>query len=129
MIRIVMIELSGTKVPLFYNNRAMFRLQKQLGDEWLKATDGMTEEAFRATLEVLSVLNEEGETARRRMGYDPLPMVDAAQMELDLSPADWLAAKNGISAAVMSGVEREVEPAEDVDLVLLEYQKKTGPHP
>ena len=122
----VEIELGGTKVPLCFNNRAMFAMQAKLGKDMLDKISGTDEEAYQAAVDALLILNAEAVAVKRRLGYAAEPELDADVSEL-MTPADWVKAKAGIFAAVALGYDREVPDSEDVDLVLLEYQKKTGP--
>ena len=58
---------------------------------------------------------------------DKQPMLTVAQAQTLLSPLDLIAAQTAIREAYASGFERKVKDEEDdIDLGLVELQKKTG---
>ena len=81
-----------------------------------------------AACRAAAILSEQGELARRALGYDHAPMVDAAAISATLSPKEAADLKLAVSAAISLGFGREISDEDDeVDLGLAELneQKKT----
>ena len=126
----VKINLAGRERYLAFTGEAMFQIQEKFGGtaELLEAMKGNTREAFSAAYEAAAILAEQGELARRYLGYDKSPMIDAEAIRATTGPADFLKLVHSISSAISLGYGREVEAeGDEVDLGLAELnaQKKT----
>ena len=111
----------------------MFRIEEEFG-----GTKNLTEliadnsrEGLSALCTAAAILAEQGELARRQMGYELEPMMDAAAVSASIiHPADLAKLRTAVVNAITLGYGREVEPENDeVDLGLadLDEQKKTEP--
>ena len=109
---------------------AMFQVQEKFGGttELLDAMQDSGREGFAAACRAAAILAEQGELARRSLGYDPEPMPDEGAIAASIQPGEIAALKLAIPSAMALGFGREVEPENDeVDLGLAELnaQKKT----
>lgn len=126
----VKINLAGRERHLAFTVEAMFQIQEQFGgpSELIEAVQEVGRNGFAAACKAAAILAEQGELARRSLGYDPEPITDEAAIAASLSPAEITALKLAIPAAMTLGFGREIEPENDeVDLGLAELnaQKKT----
>lgn len=122
-------ELGGTTYHLLLNVAALFDCYEHFGDKGslLDHITGTTAKAFDNTCWMLVKLAQQGEIFRRYQGMDKQPMLTVAQAQTLLSPLDLIAAQTAIREAYASGFERKVKDEEDdIDLGLVELQKKTG---
>ena len=89
---------------------------------------GANRDSFDNTVWLLVKLCQQGEAWRRHNGEDPQPMLSTDAALLLLGPMDVIRARAAIRAAYAMGFERE-DPSEEeeIDLGLLELQKKTEP--
>lgn len=125
----IKISLAGRESYLAFTGEAMFRIRDDFGGAAavLEAIKPDTREGLAAACRVAAILAEQGELARRHMGHDPRPIVDAEAIEATVTPAEITAIKTAIPAALALGFGRELaDENEEVDVVLLELnQKKT----
>jgi len=126
----VKLALAGRERYLCFTVEAMFQVQEQFGGsgELLDALKAGGREGFSAACRAAAILAEQGELARRALGYDPEPIVDAGAIASAMSPSEVTALMLAIPAAISLGYGREVEEENDeVDLGLAELnaQKKT----
>lgn len=126
----VKIKLAGRERHLSFTVGAMFQLDEQFGSMQglVDAIQNPGRDGFTAACQIASILAEQGELARRSLGYDPEPMASAEDIAASMSPSDLAALKLAIPAAITLGYGREVEPeGDEVDLGLAELnaQKKT----
>lgn len=126
----VKLVLAGRERHLCFTVEAMFQLQELYGGigELVDLIQSNTREGFAAACKAAEILAEQGELARRSMGYDQEAMVNAESISATTAPSDIAALKLAIPAAISLGYGREVEPENDeVDLGLAELnaQKKT----
>ena len=131
--RAVRIELAGRERYLCFTVEAMFQLEEELCGtrELMEVIAANTREGFSAVCRTAAILAEQGELARRQMGYELEPMMDAAAVSASIiHPADLAKLRTAVVNAITLGYGREVEPENDeVDLGLadLDEQKKTEP--
>lgn len=128
--RAVKLTLAGRERYLACTVEGMFQLEELFGGlkETLEAGAGNDRESFLASCRAAAVLAEQGELARRHMGYDPTPLAGPGDIAATTAPSDIPALKLAVSAAITLGLGREIEPENDeVDLGLAELneQKKT----
>lgn len=126
----VKINLAGRTRYLAFTGEAMFQIRDKFGgtSQLLDNMKADTREGFSIACEAAAILAEQGELARRHLGYDPEPMIDAETISTTAAPSEIVALKLAIPAAISLGYGREVEPENDeVDLGLAELntQKKT----
>lgn len=127
----VKINLAGRERYLAFTGEAMFQIQEKFGGtpELLEAMKGNTREAYTATYEAAAILAEQGELARRHMGYEPEPIIDVETLRRTTTPGDIAEIILAIPRVIAIGYGREVGPDDDVvDLGLAELnsQKKTS---
>lgn len=126
----VKITLAGRELYLAYTGEAMFQLQEKFGTaaELLESVVKNTREGLSAACEAAAILAEQGELARRYLGYDKGPIIDAETIRATITPGEIAALKLAIPAAMELGYGRDVvEDNDEVDLGLAELnaQKKT----
>lgn len=126
----VKITLAGREQYLAYTGEAMFQLQEKFGTaaELLGAIGKNTREGLSVACEAAAILAEQGELARRYLGYDKGPIIDAETIRATITPGEIAALKLAIPAAMELGYGREVvEENDEIDLGLAELnaQKKT----
>ncbi len=125
------IHLTGRERYLAFTVEAMFRIEEEFGSpgELIESMQRGGREGFASSCRAAAILAEQGELARRSLGYDPQPMADAEAIAASLTPAGLAELTMAVVSAVSLGFGREVEAENDeVDLGLaeLEAQKKTG---
>ncbi len=120
----VKIRLAGQECFLAYTGEAMFALRDKFGEatELTNAYMESTREGMEAAADIAAVLAEQGELARRALGYDKAAIVTAEQIKSTITPADIFNLKTAITNAIVTGFGREVENEGDVDLGLIELQ-------
>lgn len=126
----VKIVLADRERYLAFTVEAMFLLEERFGgtQEMLEAVSANNREGFLAACQAASVLAEQGELARRHMGYDSAPMPSAEEIAATTAPSGIAALKMAVTSAVSLGFGREIDPDNDeVDMGLVELneQKKT----
>lgn len=123
-------ELNGRTHHLILNGAALFDAYDKFGDkgDLLDRLTGTGRQSFDDTVWWLVKLAQQGEAVRRWEGEEPQPMLTAEEALRTLRPVDVVRARAAIRAAYALGFERE-EQSEDaeIDLGLMELQKKTGP--
>ena len=129
----VKITLAGRTQYLAYTGEAMFQLQEKFGTaaELLGAIGKNTRDGLSVACEAAAILAEQGELARRHLGYDKGPIIEAATIRATITPSEIAALKLAIPAAMELGYGREVvEENDEIDLGLAELiaQKKTTGH-
>ena len=126
----VKFNLAGRERYLAYTVEAMFQLEEQFGPvaELVETLQAPGRDGFAAACRAAAILAEQGELARRSLGYDPAPIADTDAIAAALQPENLAALKLAIPAAITLGFGREVKPEDDeVDLFMAELnaQKKT----
>lgn len=88
----VKITLAGRTQYLAYTGEAMFQLQEKFGTaaELLGAIGKNTRDGLSVACEAAAILAEQGELARRHLGYDKGPIIEAATIDLALRRAQRL---------------------------------------
>lgn len=126
--RAAKVTLSGREYYLAFNGAAMFEIEDAFGgaNKLLDAMKGSSREAFDATCGAAAILSEQGELARRALGYENAPFLSEDVAKALASPMETVLLRNAVSKAIFAGYDREVESDEDVDLVLLELERKEG---
>lgn len=127
----VKIELVGRERYLAFTGNAMFRLEEEFGGvtQCLDAISAGTQDGLSALCRAAAILAEQGELARRYLGYDKVPIADAEAVRATLTPGGIPELRRAVFSSVELGFGREVKEEEDeVDLGLAELnaQKKTS---
>lgn len=126
----VRLTLAGRERYLALTVEAMFQLDELFGgtEKLLDAVMDSSREGFQAACRAAAVLAEQGELARRHLGYEPSPLPSPEEVASTMTPDGLSALKMAVSSAISLGFGREIEPESDeVDLGLAELneQKKT----
>ena len=127
----VKIALAGRERHLAFTVEAMFQMEEAFGgtaelSDILMRND---RESFSAACKAAVILAEQGELARRQMGYESAPLLSEEDAAATMDPAGLVALKAAVLSAITLGYGREIQPENDeVDLGLAELneQKKTG---
>lgn len=127
----VRLTLAGRERHLAYTVEAMFQLEELFGEvpALIDAVSADDREGFQAACRAAAVLAEQGELARRHMGYEPLPLPSLEDVAATTAPSDLPGLRSAIVSAISLGFGREIDPEDDeVDLGLAELneQKKRG---
>ena len=122
------ITLAGQDYYLLFNGAAMFAFEDAFGgsNAYLEKAVAGDRAGFEAVCEAAAILAEQGELARRALGFDKGPIPDKALYLTCAAPSDLIALRQASLDAIMAGFGREVESEEDVDLGLLELERKKG---
>lgn len=96
----VKITLAGRTQYLAYTGEAMFQLQEKFGTaaELLGAIGKNTRDGLSVACEAAAILAEQGELARRHLGYDKGPIIEAATIRATITPSEIAALKLAIPA-------------------------------
>ena len=129
--RTVDFTMGETELHLCYNGAAMFDLWDIFGQEKriLEHIEPNTKKAFNATCIMLHKLAEQGELVRRYHGHTPQDVPNIKELMAVLAPADVLAAKRAVAAAIAAGMKMEAQirrSETDLGLLELEMQKKAA---
>ena len=121
------ITVGGKEYYLVFNAAAKFALDELCGDQSIvEITQPNTKEAHEFLFKAVAILAEQGELVRRRLGYDKVEMLKEDDLPLLLTPIEIMGLKTALYQAVAIGYGREIkDDRQEVDLVLLELQKKT----
>lgn len=116
----------GSDYTLCYTGDAMFDINKIIGDE--DTTESLipeTKEGFYRLCKAAAIMSEQGELARRYLGYEPSEMMDEEQIRLLLPPTERVKLYNAVMAAIVLGCDREIkEKNKEVNLTRQKMLKK-----
>lgn len=132
MKKCITVEVAGKTCHLIYNNQAMFDLQELFPDkkDFQEAIAGDTKEHYEATIKVFLLMAEQGELVRGYYGYPAEKVPSEEHLTKTADQGDWIKMKNAIYSAVVLGIQHHVDPIEEIDVDLLEFQKeKNGESP
>lgn len=120
------VTLCGEKYFPLFNIEAKFRLQEEFPPDFLETiANEDTRASFELAARVFSVLCEQGNAARKHYGYEEGKLPDFAELSMLCESVEINRLKMYVLTAINKGSGVEIESDEDVDLTLLEYQKKT----
>lgn len=122
------VDLCGQHLYLLLNGQALFDIYDKIGTNGF-ITDPLKDNnkaGFEATCFFLAKLCEQGELLRRWQGQTRGPVLSEQYFRVHLAPREVAAAKDAILAAIALGFRREEKETGDLDLGLVELQKKTG---
>lgn len=122
----ITIEVAGMTCHLIYNNQAMFEIAEAFPDqeEPLNSISGDGRKNYEATIKVFLILAQQGNLVRGYYGYPQIQLPDQDTIKKIADVGDWLKMKNAIYSAIVLGTEHHVEPSEDVDVTLMEFQNQ-----
>ena len=126
----VKINLAGRERHLAFTVEAMFQIEEAFGGtaELNGRLMENSRESFADACKAAAILAEQGELARRHMGYEPSPLLSAEDVAATTDPLGLPVLKSAVISAITLGFGREIVPENDeVDLGLAELneQKKT----
>ncbi len=122
-------KLDGTAYYLVFNGFAMFEFDEQFSgaSHLMESVQTVGKNSFELLCKATAILAEQGELARRALGYEKQPIPTLEKIRAVARPLDVIGMRTAVMQAIMAGYGREIESDEDVDLVLLELsQKKTS---
>lgn len=124
----VKITLGGQEYHLLFNGAAMFATDDAFGSggKILDVIGGNGKESFDALCKAVSILGEQGELARRALGYDKGEIPSEETVKALASPVDSVVLKRAVLNAITIGYGREVRSDEPTDLGLVELERKQG---
>lgn len=106
---------------LLFNGYALFEIEDAIGKDYYEKISARSAEGIEAAAKCIEILAKQGELARRAMGLKDQEFLNAKNLEFAITPQHINAALN----AIFVGFGREIEEEdEEIDLVLLEQQKK-----
>lgn len=120
------VDLCGQHLYLLLNGQALFDIYDKFGTKGF-ITDPLKDNnkaGFEATCFFLAKLCEQGELLRRWEGQTRGPVFSEQYFRVHLAPRDVYRAKDAIVTTIRIGFAREAEEEHDVDLGLVELQKK-----
>lgn len=116
----------GKDYYLSYNVMAVHQIY-DLGIEDLSAAiSDRGAKAFEQVCRAAEIMIQQGELIRRYLGYDPGNVIAAEDLMLMLTTGEDISLRGAMMAAVLDGLKSETDERQEVDLGLLELQKKTG---
>lgn len=116
----------GKDYYLSYNVMAVHQIY-DLGIEDLSAViSDRGAKAFEQVCRAAEIMIQQGELIRRYLGYDPGNVITAENLMLMLTTGEDISLRGAMMAAVLEGLRSETDERQEVDLGLLELQKKTG---
>lgn len=122
----VKITLAGQDYYLTFNGAAMFAFEDEFGGSggYLDRSREPGRAGFEAVCKAAAILAEQGELARRALGYDKGPVLTWEQVCALSTPMDAVTLRKAALDAIIAGYGREVEGEEDTDLGLVELEQK-----
>ena len=120
------INFAGQTYYLLFNGTAMFAFDDAFGGSsaYLEKSGTPGKDAFDAVCTAASILAEQGELARRALGYESAPILERETLLACVTPADILSLRQATLSAILAGYGREVESSDDIDLDLMELEQK-----
>lgn len=124
--RAVTFTFCGTKYGLYLSGAVLFDIEDKYGglEAVFELLRGRSREKLDSLADVIELLSSGFRAARNALGYDPPPVLTAAIVKAAVSVRDIHALQIIVATAINEGMRQE-EGDEDVDLGLLEFQKKT----
>lgn len=122
------VTLAGQDYFLVFNGAAMFEFDDAFGGSsaYFENTKGDGREVYATVCKAASILSEQGELIRRSLGYDKGPILTEEQALILAAPMEAARLRKAVMDAILAGYGREIEDDEDVDMGLLELERKQG---
>lgn len=116
----------GKDYYLSYNVMAVHQIY-DLGIEDLSAAiSDRGAKSFEQVCRAAEIMIQQGELVRRYLGYDPGNVISAETLMLTLGLNHDFSLRRTMMESVLDGLRSETDERQEVDLGLLELQKKTG---
>ena len=112
-------------LKLVYNAAAHFNAAEKYPDGLVKELQKPGEESFEALFWTLAEMVKQGELVRRYMGETPRQIPTAEQFKMILRPNQIAKVTAMVFEELARGLGTNNDD-EEIDLVLLEYEKKTN---
>lgn len=126
--RAVKFSIEEREYFLLFNARSMFAIDEVYGgaSKLMEQAQESSGRGLDTLCQATAILAEQGELARRTLGYDHGHWPDGERWAVLASPLDVAQMRAALWRAIALGYGREVQPEGDVDLGLVELaQKKT----
>ena len=117
----------GIEYTFIFNGAALFACYDKFGygESPIDMITPNTAEGLDSLCWMAETLSEQGELVRRYLGYEKGPILKAAEISVLALPIDIIELRNAIVGAVAVGFKRETGEDEEIDLGLIELEKKT----
>ena len=125
----VIFTLHGRKYGLYYNGMAMFEIQDRFGDTSVifDVAHGRSREKFEKLCVLLEIMSVQYAKAMDKAGYGKFETLKASYIESIAAVRDVTVLQDMVIEAVSRGLEQEeTDESEEIDLGLIEFQKKTA---
>lgn len=123
----VVLTFAGRAYPLLFNGAALFAAQELTDKNLVEAVTEYSKEGFGLLCRLVAILSEQAELCRRYEGYAPAEPLTAERLLCTAMPYDIEAMRLAALDALTRGYRREQAEEEEIDLGLLELQKKSDP--
>lgn len=124
----VTFTLHGKKYGLYYNGMAMFEIQDKLGDMSMifDVVRGRSKEKFLKLCGIIGIMSVQYARAMEQLGYGAQNILRADYIESAAAVRDIAALQDMVIEAINRGLEQaETDEDQEIDLGLIEFQKKT----
>lgn len=119
-------KFKGTHYDLVYNAAAHFAAQERYPQGLLTAINETSTASFHALCWAVEELAKQGELVHRAMGHEAAQMITQEEIATFISFSDVIQIKTEVLQAISNGLQqRTAKPNEEIDLGLIELQKKT----
>ncbi len=120
------VVVNGTEYYFLYDGEAIFRIQDEFGPGILPELSLKEPGAANNILRVSEILSEQAVLKCKKYGINDAPLFKGEEFkETDVMPYMYLDLQKACTDAANIGFEREIQDGdEEIDLVLLELQKK-----
>ncbi len=120
--------IAGTEYYFLYDGNALFKIQEKFGPGILPKMSTGDPVGVQNILAVSEILTECAVAKCKKYGIDGAPVFKREEfLELDTAPYMFLDLLKACGDAADIGYTREMkDDIEEVDLILLKHQKKTG---
>lgn len=126
----VVFTIRGQKYGLYYNGNAMFEIQDLLGGDISLIFDvvrGRSKEKFSKLCQIVEIMSAQYVNAMRHLGYEAPDVLRADYTQAVAAMRDIKVLQDMVIEAVNVGLEQEeVDEDREIDLGLIELQKKTA---
>lgn len=125
--------LGPKTLHLYFNGEAMFQcnaLDKDLPEDapdWMNRMTENTLEGKRLLCQVAHILATQGELCRRYLQYDPERTPAEEDLQLLVPASRYVTLRTAVMCAIADGLAAKSQEDGDIDVGLLELEKKTKP--
>ena len=120
------ITLAGTDYFLVFNGAAMFEFEEAFGGtgQFMDRIKAGGRDSFSAVCQAAAILAQQGELARRALGYDGGPMLEEEKVRALATPMEAAELQRAVVNTIIAGYKRDIPSEEAEDLGLLELEQK-----